>query len=92
MGLAYDNLGQYDRAIQQYEQALSISHEIGDQRNQGNWLNNIGALYDTQGDYPQAIAYYEQARVIYVGIGTLHLVERVNQRIAIVRAKLSGGT
>jgi tetratricopeptide (TPR) repeat protein len=69
LGLAYSHLGQVEKAIEYYEQALVISREIGDRRNEGNHLGNLGSAYYHLGQVEKAIQYYEQALVIAREIG-----------------------
>jgi tetratricopeptide (TPR) repeat protein len=57
------------QAIGYYEQALEIAREIGDQRNEGAHLGNLGNAYAALGDVRQAIGYYEQALEIAREIG-----------------------
>jgi tetratricopeptide (TPR) repeat protein len=62
-------LGDARQAIEFYEQALVIAREIGDKRNEGNHLGNLGNAYAALGDARQAIEFYEQALVIAREIG-----------------------
>jgi tetratricopeptide (TPR) repeat protein len=64
LGLAYAALGEPRRAIEYYEQALTIAREIGDQQGEANRLVNLGFACRNLGQALQAIAYYEQALVI----------------------------
>jgi tetratricopeptide (TPR) repeat protein len=68
-GNAYSALGQVERAIKYYEQALAISQEIGDRCNEGTWLGNLGNAYNVLGQVERAIEYYEQALAISQEIG-----------------------
>ncbi len=68
LGLAYYQLGEPVKAIEYHEQALKISREIGDRRNEGNWLGCLGLAYDL-GEPVKAIEYYEQALKIAREIG-----------------------
>jgi tetratricopeptide (TPR) repeat protein len=43
LGNAYRDLGQVEKAIEQYEQALAIAREIGDRQSEGSWLGNLGS-------------------------------------------------
>jgi tetratricopeptide (TPR) repeat protein len=104
LGNTYADLRQVEQAIRYYEEALTIDREIGDRMGEGSDLRNIGALYDAQGDasvqagaytsaqqdYQRALDYYQQARIIFVEIGTPHLIRRCEERIARVQAKLAG--
>ncbi len=69
LGNAYSNLGQVERAIEQYEQALAISRESGDRRGEGNRLGNLGLAYRDLGQVERAIEYHEQSLAIAREIG-----------------------
>lgn len=51
--MAYRNIGKYDRAIQDFDQAIKL-----DPRN-GLAISNRGIAYYLQGNYAQAIADYD---------------------------------
>ncbi|MCY7324028.1 MAG: tetratricopeptide repeat protein, partial [Phormidesmis sp. CAN_BIN36] len=61
--------GQYPQALEQYQQALAITREIGDRAVEGSTLVNIGSVYRSQGQYPQALEQFQQALVITREIG-----------------------
>ena len=54
-GIGYRLKGEYDRAIQDYNQAIRINAKFA------TAYNNRAIAYDTKGDYERAIADYEQA-------------------------------
>jgi len=54
-------MGQYAKAIEYFEQALAIAHDIGDRQGEGNVLGNLGIAYRSMGQHTTAIEYYEQA-------------------------------
>ncbi|MBI1881436.1 MAG: tetratricopeptide repeat protein, partial [Chloroflexi bacterium] len=56
------------RAIEYLEQALVIAREIGDRRNEGTWLGNLGNAYKDQGNTSLARQYLEQALAIFEAI------------------------
>ena len=62
-------MGDVRKAIEFYEQALLIAHEVGDRRGEGVFLGNLGLTYASLGDARKAIEFYEQALVIARGIG-----------------------
>jgi tetratricopeptide (TPR) repeat protein len=65
MGSDYLRLGQVEKAIEYYEQALLISQEIGDRRGEGNHLGNLGIAYADLGQVDKAIEYTERALEIF---------------------------
>jgi tetratricopeptide (TPR) repeat protein len=69
LGLAYSDLGQVQRAITYYEQALEIARQIGDRRGDGAHLGNLGIAYSRLGQVQRAITCYEQALEIARQIG-----------------------
>jgi lipoprotein NlpI len=54
-GTAYRNVGDYDRAIQDFNSAIRINPRIA------NAFNNRGIAYDYKSEYDRAIQDYEQA-------------------------------
>ncbi len=81
LGIAYRHLGQAERAIDYYEQALAIAREIratSAQRSaewtdarcsEGNQLGNLGVAYAELGQVERAIECHEQALAIDREIG-----------------------
>ncbi len=51
-------------AIEQYEQALGITREIGDRKNASIWLMHLGSAYSNLGQFRQAIRCYNEALAI----------------------------
>jgi tetratricopeptide (TPR) repeat protein len=69
VGSAYYCLGQAEKAIGYYEQALVIAREIGDRRGEGTALGNLGATCADLGQVEKAVSFYQQALVIACEIG-----------------------
>jgi tetratricopeptide (TPR) repeat protein len=65
LGIAYDSLGQYERAIDFYEQHLAIAREIGDRAGEGRALGNLGNAYYNLGQYDRALEQYGQAVALF---------------------------
>jgi tetratricopeptide (TPR) repeat protein len=42
LGNAYFNLGETHKVIEQYQQALEITHQIGERCSKGIWLGLLG--------------------------------------------------
>jgi tetratricopeptide (TPR) repeat protein len=64
-GNAYSVLGQAEKAIEYYEQALEVSREIGDRQNEGTWLGNLGNAYSALGQVEKAVDYLKQSLAIF---------------------------
>lgn len=69
LGSTFEALGQYQVAIEYYEQALVISRERGDRSHESEWLGSLGGVYAALGQYQRAIEYNEQALAITREIG-----------------------
>ena len=65
----YDGLGEPQRALEYYGQALPIRREVGDRAGEAATLNNIGAVYDRLGERRRALEYYGQALPIAREVG-----------------------
>ena len=61
MGLAYQSLGEYQRAIEFLQQTLDIAREIGDRKGEALSLDYLGLAYGSLGQYQRAINFYKQA-------------------------------
>ncbi|MBP1839160.1 tetratricopeptide repeat protein [Formosa algae] len=61
LGLVYDQLEQYDDAIDYHNKALELKRNIeGDNKNTiDNSLNNLAMAYKNSGNYNIALSYYE---------------------------------
>lgn len=67
--IAYDSLGDVDRAIECYEQALKIAREIGNVKAESALLINLGNTYTSLDNGQHAIEYFEQALKIASELG-----------------------
>ncbi len=63
-GYCYKKIGQYDKAIKNYEEALAIDRRLGREEGVAIDLNNIGMVYKAWGQYDKAIKNYEKALAI----------------------------
>ncbi len=88
IGEIYDDLGDYERALDYYERSLVIWLMMRDPQGEALALNNIGLVYYYKGDYPKALEYWEKCLKIRREIGhgageavTLNNIAGVYQRL-----------
>jgi tetratricopeptide (TPR) repeat protein len=67
-------LGEANRAIEFYNQALAIAREIGDRAEEGHLLTNLGIASSNLGESKQALGFLKQALDIALQIGDRHSV------------------
>lgn len=61
VALAYDRLGEWQKALETYEEALSL-YKAAPPVEAAKTLDNIGELYAVLGDADTAVRYYDKAR------------------------------
>ncbi|MFN5562633.1 MAG: CHAT domain-containing protein [Pseudanabaena sp.] len=61
LGLAYDSLGKYDKAIEFHLQSLAIDREIKDRLGELRSLGSLGSAYYSLGKYDKAIEFQLQS-------------------------------
>jgi CHAT domain-containing protein/predicted negative regulator of RcsB-dependent stress response len=69
IGMAYRLLGETQKALEKYDEALPLSRAVGDRRQEANILNNIGALYRHLGETQKALEKYNEALQISRAVG-----------------------
>ncbi len=62
-------LGQHERAIECFSEALEIEREVGDRASEGLILGNLGLAFHAQGQHAQALACYMQALDLHREVG-----------------------
>jgi tetratricopeptide (TPR) repeat protein len=75
LGFFAEDTGNYEQAINNYQQSLKISETLNDKKGISAILGNIGSAYYFQGDYPKALNNYFKA---------LKLAEEINDNNRIV--------
>jgi tetratricopeptide (TPR) repeat protein len=69
LGGAHFRQGDFERAADNFRQALALARESGDRLGEARALNNLGIVDGHQGRYPQAAGQFQQALTIYREIG-----------------------
>lgn len=61
MAMIYDNRGDYDEALDLYNQSLDIAKKIGDQEGFIRTLGNISLIYEKIGDHESALYHLHRS-------------------------------
>lgn len=69
MDWPYDDLGEKQRALEIFNQALSLRRQVGDRAGAATTLNNIGLVYDALRKKQQALDHYNQALPLLRRVG-----------------------
>ncbi|AFY56143.1 tetratricopeptide repeat protein [Rivularia sp. PCC 7116] len=64
IGNTYSNLGEKQKALNYYNQALPLAREIKDKFAEASILNNVAVIHDDLGDKHQAFKVYNQALLL----------------------------
>ena len=75
VGLSHHRLGEVQKAIEYYEQALVIAREIGDRQGEGDALGSLGLAYASLGELQKATSLLQQAKAIGEQIGDPQIVQ-----------------
>jgi tetratricopeptide (TPR) repeat protein len=88
IGELHWRLGNYDRAGEFLEQALTLERQAGDQLQEGKTLNILGLLNWDLGDYEQAQAYLGQGAAIAEEFGDRRLAGAILNNLSLVLDEL----
>jgi CHAT domain-containing protein len=69
IGGVCDTLGEKQKALQYFNQALPMSRAVGDRGGEAITLNNIAGIYEDLRDNLKALEYYNQALLLYRAVG-----------------------
>ncbi len=65
LGLAYDALDQYERALENAQAALAIHRDLKDRRSEAHDRNDLGVVYRHLSQYDRALENHQQALAIH---------------------------
>ena len=81
MGNVYDSLGEYQKAIEFYQQSLEIFQEMGYIIGEPKTLFNLGFTYYKLDRISEAKEAYLQARKLFQALGLAGYVQYCDQAI-----------
>ncbi|HZV13389.1 MAG TPA: tetratricopeptide repeat protein [Candidatus Kapabacteria bacterium] len=84
IGIVYNNLGAYDKALEFYKQSLEIKETLGDRAGIASALNSIGLVHNYLGEYNEALEFYMQSLEIAEKIDNRELVALLLNNIGLV--------
>jgi len=62
-------MGEEQKALEYFNQALPLKRAVGDRRGEANTLNNLGSVYNSLGEKQKALEYYNQALLLKRAVG-----------------------
>ena len=69
IGAVYRSLGEMQKALEKFNEALPICRAVGDRSGEAGTLNNIGAVYRSLGETQKALEKFNEALPIYEAVG-----------------------
>ena len=69
LGVGYERLGQYDRAVEEYRQASELRRQLGDVTGAATSLRNLAGIFAIQGQYEAAGQHLQQALDMLTPLG-----------------------
>jgi len=85
LGITAYSVGEYEKAVSNYEESLKIKEELGDKRGIAITLHQIGMVHHVKGEYEKAVSNYEESLKIKEELGdkrgiasTLHQIGMVH--------------
>lgn len=81
LGIAYSSLGQYQQAIEFYQQSLDIAREIGDRNLEAIAWFNLGLSLENVNRESDALGAYRNARKLCQAMGLDAKVQDCNDAI-----------
>ncbi|HEY9231011.1 MAG TPA: tetratricopeptide repeat protein, partial [Blastocatellia bacterium] len=69
IGMIYEVRGDYEMALQHYQESLKIEEELDNRAGVATSLHQIGMIHQQRGDYEAALRHYQASREIAEDLG-----------------------
>ena len=86
-GILLQSIGEYDPALEKFEESLEIAKRIEDVVGESRSLHQIGMIYELKGSYDPALAKYEESLEIAKRIGDVALEASTLHQIGMIYHK-----
>jgi tetratricopeptide (TPR) repeat protein len=73
LGIAYNSLGDYAKAIAYLTEGLAIAKEVGEREEEGGAYGNLGTCYLYLNEYVKAVAYFEAQHALAISLKLAHV-------------------
>ena len=73
LGICYQSMGQYAKAIPLHEESKKIAEEVGDRTDVGKVCGNLGNCYSSIGQCEKAIVLHQEDKKIAEEVGEIFL-------------------
>jgi CHAT domain-containing protein/tetratricopeptide (TPR) repeat protein len=60
-----DILGDVDKALDRFQRAFKLAHDVGWRQAEGDALSNLGKIHSDQANWQQALSFYEKALLVF---------------------------
>ncbi|MGM0549877.1 MAG: ATP-binding protein [Bacteroidota bacterium] len=87
-GIIHKNLGNYETALETYNEAEAIYENLNDNSGLGKVSTNRGVVYKRKGDYTKALEYYIKAKEYKAAENNPRSMLAVNNNIATLYSRL----
>lgn len=88
IGVVYSELGQHDKALEYYQQALATHRRLADPHGEATNLVNMGSAYQHLDRHQEALVHYQKALTIFQKTGRRGDEGSVLNNLGIVHGKL----
>jgi len=86
LGDTYEIVGEYRKALEEYQLASNLASDESDEKKQAEALSRISEVYRTEASFDEAMTYIEKSRQIYERIGDQRGVTACLSAIGAIRA------
>lgn len=83
LGVIYKNVGNFEKALLNYNRSLAIREKLGNKGDVSKSLNNIGTLFRHKGEYDLALEYYLKSLRIKEQLGDSVQIAKSLQNIGV---------